>query len=142
MAYIMSVNANIIADTGGPCSTADCTVSKSLLTGPHGSLFGSSHRRLHVMTQGVDKSEACKFFDPGYEACVVRRPTVCGSPVVFCTHRYVCRGLDCRKVHARLERCPAGQSISRLQRLARTAEHGTEAICRCPACRKTCAATW
>jgi len=26
MAYIMSVNANIIADTGGPCSTADCTV--------------------------------------------------------------------------------------------------------------------
>ena len=32
MAYIMSVNANIIADTGGPCSTADCTVSLQLLT--------------------------------------------------------------------------------------------------------------
>ena len=27
-----------------------------------------------TLTQGVDKSEACKFFDPGYEACVVRPP--------------------------------------------------------------------
>lgn len=26
MAYIMAVNANIIADTGGPCSSKDCTV--------------------------------------------------------------------------------------------------------------------
>lgn len=44
MAYIMSVNANIIADTGGPCTVADCT--------------------------GLDKSPSCKFTDPGYAACV------------------------------------------------------------------------
>ena len=29
MAYIMAVNANIIADTGGPCSSKDCTVRAS-----------------------------------------------------------------------------------------------------------------
>jgi hypothetical protein len=26
IAYILAVNANIIADSGGPCSSADCTV--------------------------------------------------------------------------------------------------------------------
>ena len=32
MAYIMSVNANILADTGGPCSVTDCTVSSLAVT--------------------------------------------------------------------------------------------------------------
>ena len=27
MAYILAVNAAIIGETGGPCTTADCTVS-------------------------------------------------------------------------------------------------------------------
>ncbi len=29
IAYILSVNANILSDTGGPCTSADCTVSDS-----------------------------------------------------------------------------------------------------------------
>ncbi|BDA42913.1 Adenine/guanine permease AZG1 [Coccomyxa sp. Obi] len=44
IAYILSVNANILSDTGGPCTSADCT--------------------------GPDKSFSCRFTDPGYQACV------------------------------------------------------------------------
>ncbi|KAK9909947.1 hypothetical protein WJX75_009918 [Coccomyxa subellipsoidea] len=44
IAYILSVNANILSDTGGPCTSNDCT--------------------------GPDKSFACRFTDPGYQACV------------------------------------------------------------------------
>lgn len=32
IAYILSVNANILSDTGGPCTSADCTVSLCLST--------------------------------------------------------------------------------------------------------------
>ena len=28
IAYILSVNANILSDTGGPCTSNDCTVSQ------------------------------------------------------------------------------------------------------------------
>lgn len=31
IAYILSVNANILSDTGGPCTSADCTVTHSAL---------------------------------------------------------------------------------------------------------------
>jgi hypothetical protein len=33
MAYILSVNANIIADSGGPCTEADCIVSAPFAVG-------------------------------------------------------------------------------------------------------------
>ena len=42
----MSVNSNIIAASGGTCSSADCT--------------------------GPNKDFDCRFTDPGYQACVVR----------------------------------------------------------------------
>eukprot|EP00884_Botryococcus_braunii_P018450 jgi/Botrbrau1/5289/Bobra.0391s0010.1 len=44
MAYILSVNANIIADSGGPCTEEDCV--------------------------GPDRSFKCRFHDAGYRACV------------------------------------------------------------------------
>ena len=34
MAYIITVNATILADSGGPCSISDCTVSANQTTGP------------------------------------------------------------------------------------------------------------
>jgi len=45
LAYILSINANIIASSGGPCtSEGDCT--------------------------GPDKSFSCRFTDPGFQSCV------------------------------------------------------------------------
>jgi hypothetical protein len=47
MAYILAVNANIISDTGGTCSPADCTVNPNV--------------------------PSCVYTDPGYLACLVSR---------------------------------------------------------------------
>ncbi len=64
-----------------------------------------------TLAQGVDKSEACKFFDPGYEACVVRPPnhtatvsrTLPLSRVQAPCHDQTCHGLSYHS-HAELMR--------------------------------------
>ncbi|PKI37444.1 hypothetical protein CRG98_042159 [Punica granatum] len=67
MAYILAVNASILADSGGPCSVSDCvplcsdpSVSVSNCTGPG-----------HSVSQ---PNVSCKFnpVNPGYAACLDR----------------------------------------------------------------------
>lgn len=125
MAYIMAVNANIIADTGGPCSSKDCTV-RSLSAAcfahlDHAGRMDKLHQAnplltlegLHLALQGPDKSFDCRFFDPGYLACVVRisvpvrlcRISPCMHPTCSVSDLYMlmlrfCLRLCCGRVSA------------------------------------------
>ncbi|KAK9814232.1 hypothetical protein WJX72_002621 [[Myrmecia] bisecta] len=64
-AYILAVNANLLADSGGPCSSEDCT--------------------------GPDKSFNCRFTDPGYQACLdeVRIQFVTATAAASCIACFV-----------------------------------------------------
>ncbi|KAG5092435.1 hypothetical protein AAZX31_18G193600 [Glycine max] len=65
MAYILAVNATIIADSGGTCSVSDCT---PLCSDPKTS---PSHCPTHLLTR---PDSSCKYppVNPGYAACVER----------------------------------------------------------------------
>lgn len=67
MAYILAVNASILADSGGTCSVSDCV---PLCSDPSFSLSNCSGPTRHVITPDV----SCKFdpVNPGYAACLAR----------------------------------------------------------------------
>eukprot|EP01018_Ginkgo_biloba_P022557 Gb_16518 [translate_table: standard] len=73
MAYILAVNASILADSGGTCTVADCTkvcnVPSIDLAGCHGK---SSNGNLHLTV--VSPGPECKFppLNPGYQECLER----------------------------------------------------------------------
>ncbi|KAL9315209.1 hypothetical protein ACSQ67_016210 [Phaseolus vulgaris] len=65
MAYILAVNATIIADSGGTCSVSDCTL---LCSHPNISL---TQCPTHLL---IPPDSSCKYppVNPGYAACVER----------------------------------------------------------------------
>lgn len=65
MAYILAVNASILADSGGTCSVADCVPLCSDTSIPVSNCTGSSLRV-------VQPDESCKFnpVNPGYSECL------------------------------------------------------------------------
>ncbi|GMH17618.1 hypothetical protein Nepgr_019459 [Nepenthes gracilis] len=65
MAYILAVNASILADSGGTCSVEDCVSLCSDASVPVADCTGSN---LHVIKPDV----SCKFdpVNPGYSACL------------------------------------------------------------------------
>ncbi|GLJ36683.1 hypothetical protein SUGI_0738120 [Cryptomeria japonica] len=69
MAYILAVNASILADSGGTCSVADCT---KVCNVPQVSVRDcvNGTRGLRLVNPGVE----CKFppLNPGYEQCLER----------------------------------------------------------------------
>ncbi|KAK7317018.1 hypothetical protein RJT34_00896 [Clitoria ternatea] len=66
MAYILAVNASILADSGGTCSVSDCIPLCSNPSIPLSSCNASSS--LHI----IQPTESCKFdpVNPGYAACL------------------------------------------------------------------------
>ncbi|KAL2896084.1 Adenine/guanine permease AZG1 [Bienertia sinuspersici] len=67
MAYILAVNASILADSGATCSVSDCI---PLCSDPTFPLSNCSGPTRHVITPDV----TCKFdpVNPGYDACLGR----------------------------------------------------------------------
>lgn len=67
MAYILAVNASILADSGGTCSVSDCIPLCSDPAFPTSNCSGPTR---HVITP----DETCKFepVNPGYSACLAR----------------------------------------------------------------------
>lgn len=67
MAYILAVNASILADSGGTCSVSDCIPLCSDPSFPVSNCSGPTH---HVITP----DDSCKFdpVNPGYVACLNR----------------------------------------------------------------------
>ncbi|OWM87372.1 hypothetical protein CDL15_Pgr022483 [Punica granatum] len=67
MAYILAVNASILADSGGPCSVSDCV---PLCSDPSIAVSNCTGPGLSVTQPDV----SCKFnpVNPGYEACLDR----------------------------------------------------------------------
>ncbi|XVE86084.1 hypothetical protein DITRI_Ditri18aG0007700 [Diplodiscus trichospermus] len=65
MAYILAVNASILADSGGPCSVSDCLPLCSDPSIPLSNCTGSTHRV-------IQPDESCKFepVNPGYASCL------------------------------------------------------------------------
>ncbi|KAK3230026.1 hypothetical protein Dsin_001907 [Dipteronia sinensis] len=65
MAYILAVNASILADSGGTCSVSDCVPLCSDPSVPVSNCTGSTHRVLVP-------AESCKFnpVNPGYGSCL------------------------------------------------------------------------
>ncbi|TXG50000.1 hypothetical protein EZV62_025875 [Acer yangbiense] len=65
MAYILAVNASILADSGGTCSVSDCVPLCSDRSVPVSNCTGSTHRV-------VVPDESCKFnpVNPGYASCL------------------------------------------------------------------------
>lgn len=65
MAYILAVNASILADSGGTCSVSDCLPLCSDPAVPISACNGSNLRI-------IQPDESCKFdpVNPGYAACV------------------------------------------------------------------------
>ncbi|PSS33261.1 Adenine/guanine permease [Actinidia chinensis var. chinensis] len=65
MAYILAVNASILADSGGPCSVADCI---PLCSDPTVAAAACSGGNLSLITP----DESCKFdpVNPGYTTCL------------------------------------------------------------------------
>ncbi|XVE91283.1 hypothetical protein DITRI_Ditri20bG0141200 [Diplodiscus trichospermus] len=65
MAYILAVNASILADSGGPCSVSDCVPLCSDPSVPLSNCTGSTHRV-------IQPDVSCKFdpVNPGYTSCL------------------------------------------------------------------------
>ncbi|GMI73231.1 AZA-guanine resistant1 [Hibiscus trionum] len=65
MAYILAVNASILADSGGPCSVSDCV---PLCSDPSVPLSNCTGSNLRVIQPDV----SCKFdpVNPGYASCL------------------------------------------------------------------------
>lgn len=65
MAYILAVNASILADSGGPCSVSDCVPLCSDPSVPLSNCTGSTQRV-------VQPDVSCKFdpVNPGYASCL------------------------------------------------------------------------
>lgn len=65
MAYILAVNASILADSGGTCSVSDCLPVCSEASLAPSACSGPSHRLL-------PPDESCKFnpVNPGYASCL------------------------------------------------------------------------
>ncbi|XP_057523371.1 adenine/guanine permease AZG1 [Amaranthus tricolor] len=65
MAYILAVNASILADSGGPCSVSDCI---PLCSDPNFPTSNCSGPTRHV----IIPDETCKFdpVNPGYNSCL------------------------------------------------------------------------
>ncbi|XVF24358.1 hypothetical protein REPUB_Repub13aG0121100 [Reevesia pubescens] len=73
MAYILAVNASILADSGGPCSVSDCVPLCSDPSVPLSNCTGSTHRV-------IQPDVSCKFdpVNPGYASCleIVRKDLI------------------------------------------------------------------
>ncbi|TYI31453.1 hypothetical protein ES332_A05G452500v1 [Gossypium tomentosum] len=65
MAYILAVNASILADSGGPCSVSDCVPLCSDPSVPLSNCTGSTQRV-------IQPDVSCKFdpVNPGYASCL------------------------------------------------------------------------
>ncbi|KAL4290999.1 hypothetical protein GQ457_14G018140 [Hibiscus cannabinus] len=65
MAYILAVNASILADSGGPCAVSDCVPLCSDPSVPLSNCTGSSLRV-------IQPDSSCKFdpVNPGYASCL------------------------------------------------------------------------
>ncbi|GKB07491.1 adenine/guanine permease AZG1-like protein [Tanacetum coccineum] len=65
MAYILAVNASILADSGGPCSVSDCI---PLCSDPSFSVSNCTGPNLRV----IQPEDSCKFdpVNPGYTDCL------------------------------------------------------------------------
>ncbi|GLT94616.1 hypothetical protein SLE2022_123450 [Rubroshorea leprosula] len=65
MAYILAVNASILADSGGPCTVSDCVPLCSDSSVPVSNCTGPN-------LQVVQPDESCKFnpVNPGYASCL------------------------------------------------------------------------
>ncbi|XWS08352.1 hypothetical protein CRYUN_Cryun41cG0072400 [Craigia yunnanensis] len=65
MAYILAVNASVLADSGGPCSVSDCVPLCSDPSVPLSNCTGSTHRV-------IQPDLSCKFepVNPGYASCL------------------------------------------------------------------------
>ncbi|XP_057970952.1 adenine/guanine permease AZG1 [Malania oleifera] len=65
MAYILAVNASILADSGGTCSVADCTL---VCSDPNVAASACSGSTLRL----IQPTESCKFppVNSGYSACL------------------------------------------------------------------------
>ncbi|XWS65561.1 hypothetical protein CRYUN_Cryun05aG0124200 [Craigia yunnanensis] len=65
MAYILAVNASILADSGGPCSVSDCVPLCSDPSVPLSNCTGLTH-------QVIQPDVSCKFdpVNPGYASCL------------------------------------------------------------------------
>ncbi|XWS56957.1 hypothetical protein CRYUN_Cryun09bG0130200 [Craigia yunnanensis] len=65
MAYILAVNASILADSGGPCSVSDCVPLCSDTSVPLSNCTGSTNRV-------IQPDVSCKFdpVNPGYASCL------------------------------------------------------------------------
>lgn len=77
MAYILAVNASILADSGGTCSVADCTkVCNVASVSPHDchGAFKSSNGSSLIELKLVKPGPQCKFppVNRGYEQCLER----------------------------------------------------------------------
>lgn len=77
MAYILAVNASILADSGGTCSVADCTkVCNVASVSPHDchGVFKSSNGSSLIELKLVKPGPQCKFppVNRGYEQCLER----------------------------------------------------------------------
>ncbi|KAG9156768.1 hypothetical protein Leryth_027703 [Lithospermum erythrorhizon] len=66
MAYILAVNASILADSGGPCSVSDCVPLCSDPSIPVSNCTSNPSFRI------IQPDESCKFIpvNPGYSACL------------------------------------------------------------------------
>ncbi|KAH7548272.1 hypothetical protein ACOSQ2_032681 [Xanthoceras sorbifolium] len=78
MAYILAVNASILADSGGTCGVSDCIQLCSDPSVPVSNCTGSTHRV-------VVPDESCKFnpVNPGYSSCLekIRKDLIAATVV-------------------------------------------------------------